>query len=223
MCAPRLPAHPLGALLVAAAAALMCDSPASAEEANAGYADLARELAEEAAALVGGESLDAWPRAVLEPALPAVRDDAAVGARGAATGEVLLFTSLAVPAASWQAAARDAARIGASLVLRGVAEGGLPETARQIVTRLGDAKAGVGIDPRLFRLFGIERVPAVVVVPGGVPPCRRRGCAGDEPPPFDRVSGNLSLAAALEAVAAEGAAGRVVARRHLATLRGGQP
>ena len=86
--------------------------------------------------------------------------------------------------------------------------------------RVGDARVGVAIDPRLFRLFGIARVPAVVVVPGGVPPCRHRGCTDEQPPPFDRVSGNLSLAAALEAVAAEGDAGREVARRHLATLRG---
>ena len=92
---------------------------------------------------------------------------------------MLLFTSLAVPAASWRPAARDAARIGAPLVLRGVAEEGLPTTARRIVDRLGEAQAGVAIDPRLFRLFGIARVPAVVVVPGGVPPCRHRGCADD--------------------------------------------
>ena len=143
-------------------------------------------------------------------------------AKGGATAEVLLFTSLALPAASWRAAARDAARIGAPLVLRGVVEGSLPETARRIAVRLGDAKAGVAIDPRLFRLFGVARVPAVVVVPGGVPPCRSRGCADDAPPPFDRVAGNLSLTAALEAIAAEGSDGRAVARRHLATLRGAQ-
>ncbi|MDE0711406.1 MAG: type-F conjugative transfer system pilin assembly protein TrbC [Rhodospirillales bacterium] len=215
-------ARHLGAVLVAAAATLVCGSSASAAEANSGYADLARKLAEEAADLVGGEALDAWSRTVLEPALPAVRDDATAQARGAATGDVLLFTSLSVPAASWRASARDAALIGAPLVLRGVAGGSLPETARRIAGRLGDARVGVAIDPRLFRLFGVERVPAVVVVPGGVPSCRQPGCAGDAPPPFDRVSGNLSLAAALEAVAAEGDAGRAVARRHLSILRGAE-
>ena len=216
-------ARPFGPLLVAVAATLMCGSPASAEEANSSYADLARQLAEDAAALPGTEALDAWSRAVMERALPAARDDAAAGARGAAPGEVLLFTSLSVPVASWRVSARDAARIGAPLVLRGVAGGSLPETARRIAARLRDAETGVAIDPRLFRLFGVERVPAVVVVPGGVPPCRSRGCAEDAPPPFDRVSGNLSLAAALEAIAAEGDAGRPAARRYLATLRGTTP
>ena len=237
----RRPVHHVCALLLAGGAwSLACSIPAAAEDARTGHADLARELAEEVAAGTAAESLDAWSKAVIERALGRAARNAGsargeVGtvppfglprhtgpglSKGAPPAEVLLFTSLAVPAASWRAAARDAARIGAPLVLRGVAEGGLAGTARQVRARLGDAKAGVAIDPRLFRLFGIERVPAVVVVPDGVPPCRSRRCMDDSPPPFDRVSGNLFLAAALEAVAAEGDAGRAVARRHLATLRG---
>ena len=135
-----------------------------------------------------------------------------------ATAEILVFTSLSVPAASWRQWARDAARTGAALVLRGVAEGGLPGTAKRIADRLGGAKAGVAIDPRLFRLFGIDRVPAVVVVPGGVPPCRSRGCAADPAPPHDRITGNVGFVAALRAVADEGAVARAVARRHLEHL-----
>ena len=100
------------------------------------------------------------------------------------------------------------------------AKDGLPETARTIGVRLGGAQAGVAIDPRLFRLFGIERVPAVVVVPGGVPPCESRGCTEDPAPPHDLVTGNIGLAAALQAVADEGAVGRDVARRLLERLWG---
>ena len=208
-------------LLAGGAGILVASGQTAAEDASPGYADLARQLAEDVVAGQGAEPLGDWSRSVIERAVE--RAGAAAGVpNGTATAEVLVFTSLAVPAASWRAAARDAARIGAPLVLRGVAEGSLPETARRIAVRLGDAKAGVAIDPRLFRLFGVARVPAVVVVPGGVPPCRSRGCADDAPPPFDRVSGNLSLAAALEAIASEGSEGRAVARRHLATL-GGTP
>lgn len=238
MIAAVSPALHLALLLTAGTWALAFAAPAVADEARAGQAELARELAEEISAVPAGEPPDAWSRSVIEQALQ--RAGAAAGVTAAppagaptlphkpsaaaparpATAEVLLFTSLAVPAASWRAAARGASRIGAPLVLRGVADGGLAGTARQVRARLGHANAGVAIDPRLFRLFGIARVPAVVVVPGGVPPCRSRGCADDPPPPFDRVSGNLSLAAALETVAAEGDAGRAVARRHLATLGG---
>ncbi|MCY3671595.1 MAG: type-F conjugative transfer system pilin assembly protein TrbC [Alphaproteobacteria bacterium] len=168
--------------------------------------------------------------------LPAERHAGEFGGPRSGMAEILIFTSLSVPAASWRQWARDAARSGAPLVLRGVGEGGLPETAKRIGRRLGGAEAGslpsrlggrdrlprsgVAIDPRLFRLFGVMRVPAVVVVPGGVPPCRSRGCAGDPAPPHDLVSGNIGLIAALEAIAEEGAAGRGMARRHLERLRG---
>ena len=57
--------------------------------------------------------------------------------------------------------------------------------------------AGAAIDPRLFRLFDVTAVPAVAVVPGGVPPCKSRGCAADPAPPHDRVRGNIGLDAAL--------------------------
>ena len=125
-----------------------------------------------------------------------------------------------MPAASWRQWARDAARTGTPLVLRGVGRGGLRATVKAVGDRLGGHDAGVAIDPRLFRLFGVTRVPAVVVAPGGVPPCRSRGCSDDPAPPHDRVAGNIGLAAALEAVAAEGAVGRETARRYLGLLRG---
>ena len=237
-------ARRIGVLLLAGTAwSLASVVPVAAEDTRSRYADLARELAEKAAAEPAEDTLDAWSKAVIERALEQAKGDAGPaqedagadllsgfrlraepdGLKGDTTAEVLFFTSLSVPAPSWRAAARDAARIGAPLVLRGVAEGGLPATARRITARLGDAKAGVAIDPRLFRLFGIARVPAFVVVPGGVPPCRSRGCADDPAPPFDVVAGNLSLAAALDAIAAEGGVARAAARRHLATLRGTRP
>ena len=129
--------------------------------------------------------------------------------------QVLVFVSLAVPEPSWRQWAEEAARAGVPLVLRGPSPAGLQATVTEVGRRIGDHAAGVAIDPRLFRLFGIERAPAVVVVPGGVPACASRGCVDDPAPPFDRVTGNIGLAAALEAIAAEGEAGRVVAREHL--------
>ena len=215
-------------LIVSAAAALAAVPPLVAGE-PLSPADEARRLVEGLPAPEQTDDLDTWVRSVVVPALEQGGGDLLAGeAPGEAdprrstkrpTAEVLVFTSLAVPSASWQAAARDAARIGATLVLRGVMKAGLPATARGVAARLGDADAGVAIDPRLFRLFGVTRVPAVAVVPGGVPPCRSRGCAVDPPPPHDQVRGNLSLVAALEVIAAEGAVARTVARRQLERLR----
>ena len=207
----------------------------------------ARDLAAEVLRKAGGEDLGAWTRDVIGRALERAASAASGTAAGAGSGpgspaplpaerhaartadglagrggtaEILIFTSLSVPAASWRQWARDAARTGTPLVLRGVAEGSLRATVKRIGDRLGGHDAGVAIDPRLFRLFGVERVPAVVVVPGGVPPCRSRGCSDDPAPPHDLVTGNIGLLAALEAIAAEGGAGRDVARRHLDLLRG---
>ena len=180
--------------------------------------DRALRRAGEAAQETGAGATDASPAP-----LPAEREADTLASGLAArpnTADVLVFMSLAVPAPGWREWAREAARIGAPLVLRGVSDAGLRATVKAVGERLGGAEAGVAIDPRLFRLFGIERVPAVAVVPGGVPACASRGCADDVPPAFDVVSGNIGLAAALEAVAAEGDAGRAVARRELERLRG---
>ena len=220
-----------------------CACPARADETPPSPETSARDLAAEVMRKAGGDGLADWTREVIDRALeragkaarqttpgssedtaaplPAERHAArmaggAAGSEGAA--EILLFTSLSVPAASWRQWARDAARIGAPLVLRGVGEGGMRGTAKRIGDRLGGAEAGVAIDPRLFRLFGVDRVPAVVVVPGGVPPCESRGCSRDPAPDHDVITGNISLAAALEAVADEGSAGRETARQGLKRL-----
>ena len=219
-----------------------CCRPALAQETPPSPEAAARDLAAEILRRAGSDDLGDWTRSILERALDRAGAAARQPASGSSdptaplpaerhasefagstagrksTGEVLIFTSLSVPAASWRQWAREAAMTGAPLVLRGVGKGGLRETVRRIGERLGGAEAGVAIDPRLFRLFGIERVPAVVVVPGGVPPCRSRGCADDPAPPHDRIAGNIGLMAALEAVAEEGDAGRGVAKTWLERL-----
>ena len=227
-----------------------CACPAWADEPAPGAGDSVSDLAAEVLRKAGGNGNDGlgdWTRSIIDRALeraddaarqtvpgssesssaplPAERHAARTAAGLAGRGntpEIILFTSLAVPAASWRQWARDAARIGAPMVLRGVGDGGLRATVKRIGPRLGGHDAGVAIDPRLFRLFGIARVPAVVVVPGGVPPCVSRGCSDDATPPHDLVTGNIGLSAALEAVGAEGNAGRDVAHRHLGRLRGEQ-
>ena len=183
------------------------------------------------------EDINAWSRSVLERALERAAKNAPEtslslpaedqGGRLAGTltrtpqgPEIIVFMSLSVPAASWREWSVEAARIGAPLVLRGVAPGGLRVTVKRVGAHLAEG-AGAAIDPRLFRLFGIDAVPAVAVVPGGVPPCTTRGCSADPAPPHDVIGGNIGLDAALAAIALEGGPGRETARRHLAELRGG--
>ena len=234
-------------LILAALMAAGWSGPARADEERAQNPDTdVTGLVEEVLRKAGGndgESLGEWTRDVVERALgraggtarqavpgtpgqssaplPAERHAGELSGPRSGTAEVLIFTSLSVPAASWRQWAHEAEKTAAPLVLRGVGEGGLRETVKEIGKRLGGAQTGVAIDPRLFRLFGVTRVPAVVVVPGGVTPCRSRGCAEDQAPPHDLVTGNTGLAAALQAVADEGAVGRDVARSYVERLREG--
>ena len=231
-------------LVGACCAPAWSEEPPAADPARALVDEVLRKAGNE------GGGLDDWSRVVIERALERASKDASDAVEGSGldtragispaplpaephaerligshrarskTAEVLVFLSLSVPSESWRVWAREAADAGAPIVLRGVAPGGVRETVAEISDRLGQARAGVAIDPRLFRLFGVESVPAVVAVPGGVPPCRSRGCSGEPAPPHDLVAGNIGLAAALEAIAAEGGPGRQVARRDLEQLRG---
>jgi len=235
----RKPIRLTAALLVGAVllTALCGDGRAqgTAEDAAREVVDHVLRNAEE----THGGGLDAWSRSVIERALEraggkARRATAPLPAEGHARGvarglsarpqgpEVMVFMSLAAPEASWRQWSREAARIGAPLVLRGFGPDGLQATVKRIGSYL-DREGGAAIDPRLFRLFGVTVIPAVVVAPGGVPPCETRGCAEDPAPPHDRIAGNIGLEAALEAIAAEGGPGRAAARRHLASLRGDRP
>ncbi len=247
------------ALLLSAALLLgACACPVRADEIPAASPETdASRLVEEILGKTGNGDLADWTHSIMDRALeraggaagqtvpgnsggtaplPAERHSNSFAARRPASAEVLIFTSLSVPATSWRQWADDAARTGAPLVLRGVAPEGLRQTAADIRVRLGGHEAGpriggarpgpragrasIAIDPLLFRLFDIARVPAVVVVPGGVLACESRGCSDDPAPPHDRIAGNIGLVAALEAIAAEGEAGREVAKAHLERMTG---
>ena len=204
--------------------------------------DMARDMVDQVlrkAEPDGRRNLESWSRSVIERALERAGRKASGGSaplpaeghadrlsaslsRRAGGPEVIVFMSLSAPAESWRQWSREAARIGAPLVLRGFGPGGLQAAVKRIGPYL-DREGGAAIDPRLFRLFDVTVIPAVVVVPGGVPPCRSRRCLSDAAPPHDRVAGNIGLGAALEAVAAEGGPGRAAASRHLAALRGDIP
>ena len=211
-----------------------------AQEPGTGEHDMevqARALVE---TVLGGQSTDfedlaGWADAVIGDVLseadstvtgpvPAENEQVLATERFAAapapTAEVIVFASLSMPEASWRQWSRQAARIGTPLVLRGLADGDFAATVHRIASRRPDGGAGATVDPRLFRLFRIAHVPAVAVVPGGVPPCTSPGCSADAPPAHDVVSGNVGLAGALEIVARDGGPGRDTARRHLDQLRG---
>lgn len=229
-----------------AGALCLASAPAARGQDAQEPADVRQDMDAQARALVetlaGGDGavdeaqLKAWADAVIEDALsdagstvtgpvPAESERGLPGggfaASQAATAQIIVFASLSMPETSWRQWSRQAARLGTPMVLRGLAEGDFAATVQRLAARRPDDGAGATIDPRLFRLFRIAHVPAVAVVPGGVPPCASPGCSADAPPAHDVVAGNVGLEGALEIVAREGGPGRDTARRHLAVLRGG--
>ncbi|WP_051882320.1 type-F conjugative transfer system pilin assembly protein TrbC [Parvularcula oceani] len=142
---------------------------------------------------------------------------------------VIVFASFAMPENSLRALVRDAHAAGVPVFLRGFKDGSLGATAKAMRSLLGpdgtvQASAtagqplgGVAIDPRAFRVFGVAHVPVFVATDHALPDCDGLDCSAP-PPPHARIAGNMSLTAALEALAEEGTVGRDTARAALARL-----
>ena len=100
--------------------------------------------------------------------------------------EVIVFVSLGMPSNSLKQLAIEAEKTKARLVIRGLLDNNFKTT----MTRLQELKIPVEIDPTLFELFEVERVPTFVrcrVTPEG--PVK----AG-----HDRISGNIFISDAIE-------------------------
>ena len=81
--------------------------------------------------------------------------------------------------------------------------------------------AAVGIDPRLFRAFAVDAVPAYVVTATDFDLCDGFDCR-TALPPHDRIDGNVTLAHALDTFASGSGPAARVAAIYRARLGGGQ-
>ena len=152
--------------------------------------------------------------------------DAMVASAGAmAEGQMgeaprfVAFASTSMPPAALRRMIDDTARAGGVVVLRGLPQGSarVLTTALAKIARQGERMDGVGIDPRLFRAFGIEAVPYYVVTASDFDLCDGFDCR-TQVPPHDRMSGNVTVAYALETFARGGGPGARIAAQHLARL-----
>ena len=132
----------------------------------------------------------------------------------------IAFASLSMPPAALRAMADDAAKAGGVVVLRGL-PGGSAKTLTAALAKIADdggALNAVGIDPRLFRAFGIEAVPTYVVTSSDFDLCDDFDCR-TQVPPHDRMSGNVNVSYALETFAQGGGPGALLASQHLSRLQ----
>ena len=142
----------------------------------------------------------------------------------AAAPRFIAFASSSLPKPALQAMLRDVPRAGGVVVFRGLPGGsvaGLTQILRQVLPE-GENPDGVGIDPRLFRAFAIQSVPAYVVAASDFALCDGFDCAS-ELPSHDRIAGNVTARFALETFASGGGPGARIAALHLARLEEEQP
>lgn len=136
----------------------------------------------------------------------------------------IAFASLSMPPEALKALVRDVARAGGVTVLRGFPQGDSKGFKKRLAAIWSDGSdaGSLGIDPRLFRAFGIEAAPSFVMLAADFSPCDGFDCTSAVPP-HDRIAGNISVAHVLETFAAGGGPGAALARLHLARLEGDRP
>lgn len=117
--------------------------------------------------------------------------------------QLLIFVSLGMPSATLKKLAADAGRCGAHLVLRGLKNSSLRETALALRALTTDVKVGWSIDPPAFKRYSVIDAPTIVMT--------LRTARADEPPSscsnscdnakeIMRVRGDVSIAYALNQI-----------------------
>jgi conjugal transfer pilus assembly protein TrbC len=151
---------------------------------------------------------------------PALRGASISPNAAADAGGVYVAVSLSMPPGALREFARDAHRAGARVVIRGLVDGSFKATMVRIRQVFDDRSAGgVAIDPQVFKAFDVTAVPTVIAARARVEPCGTLGCI-PAAPAFDKISGNISLDAALKALEDEGTSGQAAARAARARLAG---
>ncbi len=136
----------------------------------------------------------------------------------------IAFASVSMPVPALKAMIADVAQAGGVVVFRGFPQGSAKALTTALLKVSGNEElpASVGIDPRLFRAFKIDAVPAYVVTASDFDLCDGFDCVSNVPP-HDRMTGNVSAEHALESFAAGGGPGARLAGLHLEALRKARP
>lgn len=118
---------------------------------------------------------------------------------------ILIFVSFSMPKQSLEVYLRDAKKIGANVIIRGLINNSFQKTFREI-SSLVKTSHGLGVDlnPLWFKRFHITKVPAVVVIPERSPCFKGDQCHLNKD--YDVMIGDISLFAALKMIRDRGIA-----------------
>ena len=102
---------------------------------------------------------------------------------------LIVFASTSMPKAALAAMIADVGKAGGVVVLRGFPQGSAKRLTAALapIAQESEAIEHVGIDPRLFRAFGIEVVPTYIVAASDFELCDGFDCTTNVPP-HDRMS-----------------------------------
>lgn len=130
---------------------------------------------------------------------------------------LLVLVSFSMPKDSIRALAEQAARIGAPLVLRGLADDTMQATTAKVAELRRIPGLSLAIDPTVFRRFSVEAVPSVILPLEPLQGCSQSECPV---PRHLKVSGEAGLDAVLGLMArtAHDAAARDAANKLLRQL-----
>lgn len=132
---------------------------------------------------------------------------------GKAGPKVLIFVSFAMPEPTLQRLVDQAARAGATLVLRGLVNGSIRDTVTRMQALIGSRRVAVQIDPEAFDRYGITNTPTFVLAMDGAASndCRSSGCTS--PQNFAKVAGDVTLEYAMRSISLGGSRPSVGLRR----------
>lgn len=134
---------------------------------------------------------------------------------GSAKPLFVTFVSLSMPDAALTSIIRDTKKAGGVVVVRGFYGGSYGAFANRVreLFEEGD-DVGISVDPRLFQALGVETVPTYAVIMDE-PVCDGFVC---DPIRGDTLSGNISVAAALQLISDHGSLAPMQAKAALKRL-----
>ena len=135
-----------------------------------------------------------------------------LNARAGEAPQFIAFASLSMPPASLKALVRDTAAAGGIVVFRGFPDNSMKAFTTRLAAVVEERDFGhIGIDPRLFRAFDVRSVPTYVAVSSDFDPCAGFECQ-TRVPPYDRLTGNVTVRYALDSfMEGQGPGARVAA------------
>ena len=143
------------------------------------------------------------------------------GASAVAGGpSLLVFITFAMPEAALERLLDQAARSGATVLLRGLVDGSLQQTVLRAQRLIGKRQVGFQIDPQAFDRFSVSAAPTFVLLKGGSVPSSCAAGTCYPPSAYVALAGDVTLDYALEFILRAAPSFSAEATNFLSKLKG---